>query len=330
MLPPTNAFAGKAVCVTGAAGSIGSQICRRLLELRVSKLVLLSLTESGLYRLMKQLGPIAREQDCELVPVLGSCRNPNAAARAVAGVQFVLHAGAHKHVPLCEQNPLEAIENNVLGTLVMLGESGRAGVEQFVLISSDKAVQPASIMGATKRIGELMVLDGGASLLGDTRAAFVRFGNVLDSDGSVLPLWREQIAAGGPLTLTDSRCERYFMSIPDAVGLVLDVAGAGLQGGFVLDMGEPRRMLDLAHELIAESGGIVEIRETGLRPGEKLTEELNHGGELVPTKFDKIRRINERREERLSQPDLSELMMLCVRGDHSAIDRLWELVNETV
>jgi FlaA1/EpsC-like NDP-sugar epimerase len=147
----------------------------------------------------------------------------------------------------------------------------------------------------------------------------------------VLPLWREQIAAGGPLTLTDSRCERYFMSIPEAVGLVLDVAGAGLQGGFVLDLGKPRRMLDLAHELIAESGRLeIEIRETGLRPGEKLTEELNHGGELVPTKFDKLRRINEHREKRLSQSDLSALLMCCVHGDYSAIDRLWELVNETV
>lgn len=288
-MTPTPRFFGESVCVTGAGGSIGSEICRQLLVQRVRKLVLVSLTEAGLYNIERELRPIANAQDCELVPILGSVCNPVVAQRAVQGVGVVIHAAAHKHVPICERNVSEAVLNNALGTLVLHHVAWRAGVEQFILISSDKAVRPASIMGATKRACELIVRgveDDPTGLISST----VRFGNVRDSAGSVFPLWREQIAKGGPITLTDKRCERYFMTIPDAVLLVLKTASFRKPGTFVLDMGKPHNMYDLAMEL---SQGKVEIVETGLRPGEKLTEELDYGGELRETACERIRQVIE-------------------------------------
>jgi FlaA1/EpsC-like NDP-sugar epimerase len=254
---------------------------------------------------------------------------------ALQDIDIVIHAAAHKHVPICEQNPLSAIENNVLGAYVLLGEAALAGVKQFILISSDKAVKPASVMGATKRIAELIVRD-----IPDADSAMrrtvVRFGNVLDSAGSVLPLWREQIAKGGPLTLTDERCTRYFMSIPEAVDLVLNTTALNSSGTFVLDMGSPRKMIDLALDLLEKAhenrfrtreecrDG---IRFIGLRPGEKLTEELNYGGELLPTKLDRVRRVRESIDHVLGWGALKVLIdAVITRHTELALKTMWDLV----
>ncbi|MBP8231746.1 MAG: polysaccharide biosynthesis protein [Rhizorhabdus sp.] len=286
----TPRFYHESVCVTGAGGSIGSEICRQLLAERVRKLVLVSLTEAGLYNIERELRPIANAQDCELVPILGSVLNPEVSRRSVQDTGVVIHAAAHKHVPICERNLLEAVANNVFGTYVLLREAARAGVEQFIQISTDKAVRPASVMGATKRLCEKLMQSPALVAPHAITAAVVRFGNVMDSAGSVFPLWREQLARGGPITLTDKRCERYFMTIPEAVMLVMKTAAFREAGTFVLDMGKPKNMYDLALEL---SQGKVEIVETGLRPGEKLTEELDYGGAIVATGDARIRRIIE-------------------------------------
>jgi FlaA1/EpsC-like NDP-sugar epimerase len=318
---------GTSICVTGAGGSIGSEICRRLLNKHISRLVLVSLTEAGLYNIERELRPIANAQDCELVPVLGSVTDGALLREALEGVDIVLHAAAHKHVPICERNPLAAIENNVGGTYTLMMEAGLAGVHQFVLISSDKAVRPASVMGATKRVAELVLRDGiprGSKMICST----VRFGNVLDSAGSVFPLWREQIQRGGPITITDSRCTRYFMSIPDAVDLVLGVVELESNGLFVLDMGEPRNILMMARELMKEEGHIVEVKEIGLRPGEKLVEELDYGGKLWPTKVDRVRRVAEPRTHLMTWNDMQELLnAAAVRKPDLALKHLWRIVG---
>lgn len=272
-------FNNKSVLVTGAGGSIGSELCRRIAASKATRLTLVSLTESGLYRIDRQLRQM--RTGTELRPVLGSVTDRELMREATRDVDIVIHAAAHKHIPLCEANPLEAITNNVGGTLSLMHAASESQVAQFVLISTDKAVRPVSVMGATKRAAELLLRE---SYPAGTRTRFfaVRFGNVMNSDGSVLPLWREQIAAGGPVTLTDDRCERYFMSIADACKLVLDVVSLRPKSGtFVLDMGEPRKLVDMARELIGDRP--IEIVTTGLRPGEKLTEELHFGGELKAT-----------------------------------------------
>jgi FlaA1/EpsC-like NDP-sugar epimerase len=287
-------FAGRSVLVTGAGGSIGSELCRLVVSQDAKRLVLVSLTEAGLYTITKRLEHEYRKyRDTEIVPLLGDCGDPLLMQEALAGVDVVVHAAAHKHVPICERNATEAISNNVFGTRTMIEEAERAGVEQFCLISSDKAVNPACVMGATKRVAELLIA---AKLSQRTQYFTVRFGNVLDSAGSVLPLWREQIAAGGPLTLTDSRCTRYFMSIAQAVGLVAEtIRLRPAAGTFVLDMGEPVSMLSLAERTIEQyaRGKSIEIKTTGLRPGEKLTEELYYGGELRGTGVERLFRVEE-------------------------------------
>jgi len=322
------AFAGKSVLVTGGGGSIGSQVCERVIAEGGRRLTMLSLTESGLYSTEKHLRKMAGRT--EIVPVLGSVLDSCVVERAVTEVDIVVHAAAHKHVPMCEQNPVEAIKNNVFGTETLAWAALSAGVRQFCLISSDKAVQPASVMGATKRLAELIVARAGRQHTqenGRSRFFSVRFGNVLDSAGSVLPLWREQIRSGGPITLTDERCERYFMSIPDAVGLIAEVIALRPEGGtFVLDMGKPRRLVDMARELMAEMGQTVEIKLMGLRQGEKMTEELHHGGELYPTKVPRVSRV--------SDPALSvdvdllqALDLACDECDREgALKLLWEAV----
>lgn len=283
-----NPFAGRHVLVTGAGGSIGSELCRQIVSDNAASLKLLSLTEAGLYNIDRTLRRDFRKyRETKIVPILGSVRDRRLLAEVLPGVDLVIHAAAHKHVPICEANPLAAIENNVGGTWNLAAAAAAAGVAEFCLISTDKAVKPISVMGMTKRLAELILRDVPVTLPLTARATrffTVRFGNVLDSAGSVLPLWREQIAAGGPVTITDYRCERYFMTVGDAVHLIGTVVGLHPTGGtFVLDMGPPRRLIDMAKELCRRAAYAPEILTIGLRPGEKLTEELHYGGELVST-----------------------------------------------
>jgi FlaA1/EpsC-like NDP-sugar epimerase len=281
-------LAGKAVVVTGAGGSIGSELCQQIIQQDVRRLVLVSLTESGLYRIERRLLALIGSREIELVSFLGSVNDRGLMNEAVAGADVVIHAAAHKHVPICEANPIAAIENNVGGTYTLAQASLAAGVAEFVMISTDKAVRPVSVMGATKRVAELLMRK---LFVGNERTRFitVRFGNVLGSDGSVVPLWQEQIRSGGPVTITDARCERFFMSIQQAVELVLGTLEMCPSAGtFVFDMGKPTRLMDLALEMIRESGTDVDLKFIGLRPGEKLTEELHFGGELRATDHPKI------------------------------------------
>ncbi|MBL8395861.1 MAG: polysaccharide biosynthesis protein [Candidatus Accumulibacter sp.] len=278
---------GKVVLVTGAGGSIGSELCRQIAALAPARLILLEASEHALYQIDRVLRAMG---DNNVVATLGSVGDAELVARLMAryGVQTIYHAAAHKHVPLVEANLLEGTRNNVLGTLTVARAAFKAGVETFVLISTDKAVRPTNIMGATKRGAELIVQgfarQAAAQATGQ-RFCAVRFGNVLGSSGSVIPLFKEQIAQGGPVTVTHPEVTRYFMSIHEAVELVIQ-AGSLATGGevFLLDMGEPVRIVDLARNMIRLAGhsvcdednpeGDIEIAITGLRPGEKLYEEL--------------------------------------------------------
>ena len=270
------AIRGRRVLVTGAAGSIGSEVCRQLLAAEVGELVAVDLNENNLYLLEQRL----RQQHpgVRLVPQIADIRDRARMRWLVRQFrpQDIVHAAAHKHVPLMEAVPSEAIKNNVLGTRNLLQAAEAGQVERFVFISTDKAVAPSSVMGATKRIGEMMVRDLAARSA--VRCCAVRFGNVLGSDGSVVPLFRQQIAAGGPVTLTDPEVQRYFMTIGEAVGLVLKAAYSNFGELCVLEMGEPLRILDLARHLITMAGLVPEVDIpivfTGLRPGEKLHEAL--------------------------------------------------------
>ncbi|WP_373280269.1 polysaccharide biosynthesis protein [Palleronia aestuarii] len=279
-------IAGRSVLVSGGGGSIGSELCRQVLGCRPRRLVIFELSELALYEVEKTLAPLAAEAGIELVPVLGSVTEPRLCRRVLLdhGVEVILHAAAYKHVTLVEQNPLVGLANNVLGTWALAREAAAAGVERFILVSSDKAVRPTNVMGASKRLAELVVQDLSARTEG-TIFSMVRFGNVIGSSGSVIPLFKEQIARGGPVTVTHKEVTRYFMTVEEAVSLVL-IAGSFAKGGevFVLDMGTPLRIWDLARTLIhdasytvrdeANPDGDIEIVETGLRPGEKLHEEL--------------------------------------------------------
>jgi len=294
---------GKNVLVTGAGGSIGSELCRQIAEYKPSRLVLFEQSEFALYKIEKELE--AYNANLEVIAVLGSvthARRVEAVLRSFA-VHTVYHAAAYKHVPLVEQNPIEGLQNNVFGTWRTAEAAKAAGVETFVLISTDKAVRPTNIMGATKRLAEL-VLQGMAEESDTTRFTMVRFGNVLDSSGSVIPLFRDQIKNGGPVTVTHPEVTRYFMTIPEAAQLVLQ-AGALGEGGdvFVLEMGEPIKIDDLARSMIHLSGlevcdddnpeGDIEIKYSGLRPGEKLYEELLIGDNVTGTEHPKIMRAAE-------------------------------------
>lgn len=321
-------FEHRSVLVTGAGGSIGSLVCHQAVSENASRLVLLSLTEAGLYNIDRALRRnYAKYRDTKIVPVLGDYGDEALMEEALTGIDLVVHAGAHKHVPICESNPVAAIRNNVVGTFTLMNAASKLGVKQFCAISSDKAVKPSSIMGATKRVVEMM-----SAMMGEvsqTRFFVVRFGNVLDSAGSVMPLWREQIASGGPLTLTDERCERYFMSICDAVDLVCEVIGMSPQGGvFVLDMGKPKRLIDIAHRLIKECGKQIRIEVVGLRPGEKLTEELFHGGTLEATRNPKISLVREDAPKRLDYHALERLIRSAIeRRMEPAVHTLWEIAR---
>jgi FlaA1/EpsC-like NDP-sugar epimerase len=297
---------GKVVMVTGAGGSIGSELCRQIIHLAPEKLVLFELSEFSLYQLEKELEKF--NLNVPVVPVLGTVLNQQRVGAVCQHFQVktIYHAAAYKHVPIVERNTNEGIRNNVFGTLSCAQAAIQTGVETFVLVSTDKAVRPTNTMGASKRLAELVLqaLAQSEDLCGQTRFTMVRFGNVLGSSGSVVPLFREQIAAGGPVTVTDPDIIRYFMTIPEAAELVIQ-AGAMGQGGdvFVLDMGEPVKILELARRMIHLSGfsvreqgspeGDLEIQFTGLRPGEKLYEELLIGDNVTETAHPKIMRAEE-------------------------------------
>lgn len=295
-------LAGQVVLVSGAGGSIGSELTRQIVLQRPRQLLLLDHNEFGLYAIHQDLQSICRAAglSVELVPLLGSVTNPLRLQAVFERYRpaTVYHAAAYKHVPLVESNPGEGVRNNVFGTLNLAQAAVSSGARRFVLISTDKAVRPTNVMGATKRMAEL-ILQALADQTSDTTFCMVRFGNVLGSSGSVVPLFRKQIALGGPLTVTHADVTRYFMTIPEAAQLVLQ-AGAMGQGGdvFVLDMGEPVKIIDLARNMVQLCGlkvrdaehpdGDIEIAVNGLRPGEKLYEELLIGDNAEPTEHPRI------------------------------------------
>ena len=289
----------KAVLITGAGGSIGSELARLAVQRGARKLVLLELSEFALYSIYTELESVAAGKT-ELVPVLGNVLDRKYLETVIRdhAVFTVYHAAAYKHVPLVEHNALVAVQNNVIGTLTAAEAAMACGVSNFVLVSTDKAVRPTSVMGASKRVCELVV-QGLAQLHRDRRLAIVRFGNVLGSSGSVVPRFREQIRQGGPVTVTHPEMTRYFMTIPEAAQLVVQAAAMGRAGEvFVLDMGQPVRIVDLAERMIHLAGlrprnekrpdGDIEIRFTGLRRGEKLYEELLIGNDPQGTEHPRI------------------------------------------
>ena len=298
---------GKNVLVTGAGGSIGSELCRQILALNPARLVLLEMSEVALYSINKELERTLNKtnSDCELVTLLGSVHHERKMREVMEAfaVQTVYHAAAYKHVPLVEHNLFEGIHNNVIGTMHAANAAIDAGVETFVLISTDKAVSPTSVMGATKRFAEL-ILQAHNSQEDTTRFCMVRFGNVLESSGSVVPLFREQIREGGPITVTHREIIRYFMTIREAAELVIQAGSMGRGGDvFVLDMGKPVRIQDLAHRMVNLMGlsvqdedhpdGDIPIEYVGLRPAEKLYEELLIGSNATGTEHPRIMRADE-------------------------------------
>lgn len=285
---------GRTVLVTGAGGSIGSELCRQVAARSPARLVILDQCEVLLYQSEQEL--IAAGAGALITPIVGDVVDADRMREVFARFRpsLVLHAAAHKHVPMMESQPAEALKNNVLGTSVVAGLAAEFGADKFVLISSDKAVNPTNVMGATKRLAELVVRSMQARAGGRTSFLAVRFGNVLGSSGSVIPIFRRQIAAGGPVTVTHPEVKRYFMTIPEAVGLVLQSATLGAGGDIlVLEMGQPLKIVDVARQLIELSGlrpdVDIEIRIVGLRPGEKLVEELQHEGEQYrPTEHGRV------------------------------------------
>jgi FlaA1/EpsC-like NDP-sugar epimerase len=332
-------LAGQVVLVSGAGGSIGSELTRQIVGQRPRQLLLLDHNEFGLYSIHQELLAVCAQAslNVELVPLLGSVVNAERLTAICAEYRpaTVYHAAAYKHVPMVEDNPGEGVRNNVLGTLNMAQAAVASGAHRFVLISTDKAVRPTNVMGATKRMAEL-VLQAMSERHPATLFSMVRFGNVLGSSGSVVPLFRKQLADGGPLTVTHVDVTRYFMTIPEAAQLVLQ-AGAMGQGGdvFVLDMGEPVRILDLARRMIQLSGltvrdashpsGDVEIAITGLRNGEKLYEELLIGDNPEPTEHPRIMKARESSIPWAQlQPQLETLVSAANRNDAVAIKQVFK------
>ena len=321
-------ISGKHVLVTGAGGSIGSELCRQIVKLAPARLVLLEQSEVALYDIERELrGLIAQSgRETTLIPMLGSVVNRGHVQRLCREnrIDTLYHAAAYKHVPIVEDNPAAGVRNNIIGTLAAAEGAEAAGVKHFILISTDKAVRPTNVMGATKRFAE-MVLQTMAARGSETVFSIVRFGNVLGSSGSVVPLFRDQIRQGGPVTVTHPDVVRYFMTIPEASQLVIQ-AGAMAQGGevFVLDMGEPVRILDLAQTMIRLMGlsvrdeanpeGDIDIVFSGLRPGEKLFEELLIGDASVRTEHEMIMQAH---EETLSDSDVVTAM----EAFRAALDR---------
>ena len=347
---------GKCVLVTGAGGSIGSELCRQILSLKPTTLLLYEHGEFNLYSILSEL---EQRVNCEslmvrVLPILGSVRNPQKLLDVMKTwhVDTVYHAAAYKHVPMVEHNVAEGVQNNVMGTLHTAQAALQSGVANFVLISTDKAVRPTNVMGSTKRLAEMTlqalsqeiapVLFGDSakvSRVNKTRFTMVRFGNVLGSSGSVIPLFHKQIKAGGPLTVTHPKITRYFMTIPEAAQLVIQAGSMG-QGGdvFVLDMGEPVRIVELAEKMIHLSGlsvrseknvhGDITIEFSGLRPGEKLYEELLIGDNVAATQHPMIMRAN---EDMLTWDELKDRLtqlMDAVRQDDYVLVR--QILSNTV
>ncbi|MBT8099639.1 MAG: polysaccharide biosynthesis protein, partial [Gammaproteobacteria bacterium] len=311
--------AGKNVMVTGAGGSIGSELCRQIVKLGPSRLVCFDISEPALYEIGRELNSLLAQENvkCDVVSLLGSAHHEKRVTEALQAfeIQTVYHAAAYKHVPIVEHNLFEGIHNNVFGTLHTARAAVESGVETFVLISTDKAVNPTNVMGATKRLAE-QVLQAYNSRAENTRFCMVRFGNVLESSGSVVPLFREQIRNGGPVTVTHRDIIRYFMTIPEAAQLVIQASSMAKGGDvFVLDMGNPVRIQDLARRMINLMGltirndenpdGDIEIQYIGLRPAEKLYEELLIGSNVTGTEHPRIMRAD---EESLSFEELDELI----------------------
>jgi FlaA1/EpsC-like NDP-sugar epimerase len=309
----------KVVAVTGAGGSIGSEICRQVLQQKPTKLVLIELNEFSLYTIEQELNLLKETQKLklEIISILGSVQKENRLKTVFEAfkVETVYHAAAYKHVPMVEHNVVEGVRNNVFGTWYCAEAAIKANVKNFVLISTDKAVRPTNVMGTSKRVAEL-VLQALAQRQKDTRFTMVRFGNVLGSSGSVVPLFHRQIQQGGPITVTHPDIIRYFMTIPEAAQLVIQAGSMGKGGDvFVLDMGEPVKITDLARKMIHLSGlsekhsrnanGDIEIEYSGLRPGEKLYEELLVGDDVQGTEHPRIMTAN---EVHLSWPETHNLL----------------------
>jgi len=333
----------KVVLVTGAGGSIGSELCRQILQQQPKALLLVEMSEAALYSIHNELELLCMEgAGCRIVPLLASVCDPER-MREIMGAwkpDTIYHAAAYKHVPLVEHNPAEGVRNNVFGTLVLAQIGLESGVSHFVFVSTDKAVRPTNIMGTTKRLAE-QVLQAIAATSNTTHFSMVRFGNVLGSSGSVVPLFRRQIRNGGPVTITDAEMTRYFMTIPEAAQLVIQ-AGAMASGGdvFVLDMGKPVKIVDLARRMIELSGlkvidkpggeGDIELAFVGLRPGEKLYEELLIGDNPQETGHSRIMKANEHFIAwEILQVRLEELRRAVARADVGSISQLLrELVPE--
>ncbi len=313
-----NAYAGRVVMVTGAGGSIGSEICTQLVNCSPSSIVLFEQSEFQLYAIEREIRRLTETTEIKVKSRLGSVTDKSRITTVIEemGVEIILHAAAYKHVPIVEENELEGVRNNVIGTKIVAEAANAAGLERMILVSTDKAVRPTNIMGATKRMAELVVQDMQTRSTG-TKFAMVRFGNVLGSSGSVLPLFQSQIAMGGPVTVTHPEVTRFFMTIPEAARLVL-LAGAYASGGdvFVLDMGKPQKIMDIAKRMIELAGksvqdpntgeGDIKIEITGLRPGEKLYEELLIDDDsLIGTPHPKILRAE---ETILSEQEVSEML----------------------
>jgi FlaA1/EpsC-like NDP-sugar epimerase len=312
---------GRAILVTGAGGSIGSELCRQILSLSPTVLILFEHSEFNLYSILSELEQRVKRESraVRLLPILGSVRNQSRLLDVIKTwqIETIYHAAAYKHVPMVEHNIAEGVLNNVIGTLNTAQAALQAGVANFVLISTDKAVRPTNIMGSTKRLAEMTLQalsrelapvmfgdSGNISRVNKTRFTMVRFGNVLGSSGSVIPLFHKQIKAGGPLTVTHPKITRYFMTVPEAAQLVIQAGSMGLGGDvFVLDMGEPVKIVELAEKMIHLSGlsvrteknphGDISIEFSGLRPGEKLYEELLIGDNVESTQHPMIMRANE-------------------------------------
>jgi FlaA1/EpsC-like NDP-sugar epimerase len=353
----------KVVMVTGAGGSIGSELCRQILKAQPTCLLLVELNEFALYEIHRELEVVIQEMALpvsensvdfvsaavtKLIPLLANVRDAHRMAEILLTWRpsTVFHAAAYKHVPLVEHNPAEGVKNNLLGTLVTATQAELHGVRDFVLVSTDKAVRPTNIMGATKRLAEMVLQAMSASqvhklgeMTGKTRFSMVRFGNVLGSSGSVVPLFRKQIAEGGPITLTDERMTRFFMTIPEAAQLVIQASAMSTGGDvFVLDMGQPVKILDLANRMVELSGlkvlneqnpsGDIEIQITGLRPGEKLYEELLIGDNPLPTNHPLIMKAH---EEFLPWDELeSKLNFLNVALELNDVPLIRNLIKELV
>tara|TARA_B100001115_G_scaffold183908_1_gene184256 strand:- start:1075 stop:2934 length:1860 start_codon:yes stop_codon:yes gene_type:complete len=297
-------ISGKNVMITGAGGSIGSELCRQVLDLSPKKVILFEHSEFNLYSIHQELSKSRKR--AQIIPVLADVTNAKKVSKIIQeeGVHTIYHAAAYKHVPMVEMNAVEGVYNNAVGTYNVAIAAQNNDVENLVLISTDKAVRPTNVMGASKRFSELVLQGLHKKNSSNTCFSMVRFGNVLDSAGSVVPLFRSQIQNGGPVTVTHRDVTRYFMSIPEAVQLVLQ-AGAMAKGGdvFVLDMGEPIRILDLAYRMVHLSGltpideenpdGDIKIKVTGLRPGEKLYEELLIGDDVVQSNHPRIMQAKE-------------------------------------